>query len=184
KDDAKYVFDSVTKNLTGETSESFGLLPTRFQLGTGTTDPIVALFFMQRFGKFQPSLGLSYQFSGGENAVGYERSDRFGVNAALKYTAMKTKDCRELYLTGGFSSSTAISRDFDHSEDVTRLGSQPVGRVPNTDGTYSFWSLGVGYDLTKSLAISLGYTDTLTTADEQSNYSFDQSISLGLQYRF
>ncbi|MHC4944333.1 MAG: transporter [Planctomycetota bacterium] len=183
-DAQKFIFDSQTKNLTGEYSESFGLIPTRFQLGTGTDDPIAAVFYMQRFGRFQPSAGFSYQWSGGENDVAYERSDRFGWNASCKYVAMLTEDCRELYVTGGVSGSTATSRDIDHSNDVTKLGPQEVGRVDGTDGTYTFWSIGVGYDLMENLTINASYTDSLSEADEDSNYSYDYSFGLGLQYRF
>jgi hypothetical protein len=183
-DAAKYVFDSTTKNLTGEYSSSFGLIPTRFQLGTGTTDPIAAVFYVQRFGRFQPSAGFSYQWSGGKNDVDYERSDRFGWNVSCKYVAMVHEDCRQLYVTGGVSSSTATSRDYDHSEDVTQLGSQDVGRVDDTDGTYTFWSLGVGYDLLENLTVNASYTDSLSSPDENSNYSYDYSFGLGLQYRF
>jgi hypothetical protein len=160
------------------------MLPSRFQLGTGTTDILVAAFYQQRFGRWQPSVGLSYQFTGGENDIGYERSDRISWTVGTKFHLMDRPDCMQFYLYGGISGSDITSNDVDHSEDTTQLGSQEKGKVDGTKGTYNFYNLGVGYDITRNLTVSGGLTLPLDSQDDDSEYSFDRSYSLTLQLRF
>lgn len=182
-DAKKFAFDRE-KAITGEPNISDGILPSKYQLGTGTTDILVGLYYLQRFGDFTPSAGISYQFVGGENSVGYEKSDVFSWSIGTKYTLIQTEDCRQLYLNAGISGVTTTSRDYDHSEDTTKLLSQPRGRVAGTNETYTFYSFGAGYEITKSIMVTGGITLPLNDPDKDSNYSFDRAFNIGLQYRF
>jgi hypothetical protein len=182
-DQTKYDFDR-SKALTGELSDSDGRLPSRYQLGTGTTDTLFGLIYQQRFGRFTPSAAFSYQMSGGENSIGYERSDSVSWAAGLQYVIYQPACNRRLYVNVSLSRSTTTSRDFDHSEDTTRMPSQPKGRVAGTQGTYNFYGFGIGYDLTEDMTVSAACTLPLNNPDEDSEYSFDRSVGVSLQYRF
>jgi len=183
-DPTKLKFDQSKSKITGQFSEADGIIPNRFQLGSGTTDILVGIFYMQRFGDFTPSAGVSYQFTGGDNDIGYEKSDRVSWTLGTKYMLYKTIDCRQLYLSGGLSGVTNTSRDFDHSENTSLIDYQPIGRVPGTDGTYNFYSLGMGYEVTRNLTINGSVTLPLSKANERSDNSFDRSISVGVQFKF
>lgn len=189
---AKYKIDRESSD-AAIFSESDGIMPTRFQMGTGTTDPMLGLVYQQSFGRFQPMVGLSYQMSGGENSVGYERADRAGLNAALKYTAYSSSDCsRQLYITGGVSVVTSLDDDYDHSIDpkISKNGepnptfAKDKGDVDGTKGTYSFYSFGVGYDFSTTFAANAVITLPLSGADEGSTYSFDRAIGISFSARF
>ncbi len=182
-DRAKYIFDR-SKAVTGEPSESDGILPSRLQLGTGTTDILLGMIYQQRFGRFTPSVGLSYQMGGGENSVGYERSDRVSWAAGGKYIIWQPDCDRQFYASAGVSGTTMTSRDIDHSEDTTLLGSQERGRVRGTRGTYNFYNLGLGYDINEDITLSGSYVLPIDDPDEDSEYSFGSSFSVSLQFRF
>jgi|GEM_PF-3223428 len=179
----KYNFDR-SKATTGEFSDSDGMLPARFQLGTGTTDPLLGLVYQQRIGRVVPTAGVSYQVSGGENSIGYERSDRFSWSLGAKYILINHTDCRQLYLYGGASGSYILDDDVDHSEDTTTLGSQERGSMEDTKGGYYFGTLSLGYDITENLTVSGAYTLPLDDQDSDSEYSFDHQISLSLRFSF
>ncbi|MFH2002739.1 MAG: hypothetical protein ABIK28_23915 [Planctomycetota bacterium] len=191
-DQGKYVIDRESSDST-ILSKSDGILPTRFQMGTGTTDPLFGMVYQQSLGRFQPSIGVSYQISGGENSVGYERSDRFGVNASLKYTAYSSDDCsKQFHLSGGVSWVNSLDDDYDHSLDPKifkdgaanpRYGLEK-GTVHGSKGSYTFYSIGLGYDISRSLSVNASLTLPLSGSDEESTYSFDRSFGLSLSARF
>ncbi len=182
-DQEKYDFDR-SKALSGEFSDSDGRLPPRYQLGTGTTDALFGIVFQQRLGRFTPSAAISYQKGGGENSIGYERSDRISWAAGLQYVIYQPACNRRFYVNANVSSSTITSRDFDHSEDTTDGNPQPKGRVDGTQGTYRFYGFGIGYDITEDMTVSVACTLPLDNPDEDSEYSFDRSVGVSLQYRF
>ncbi|MEW6743932.1 MAG: hypothetical protein AB1486_14365 [Planctomycetota bacterium] len=183
KDAAKLKFDR-SKSLTGETSESDGVLPARFQLGTGTTDGLFSLVYQQRFGRITPSLGVTYELSGGENDVGYERGDRLSWAAGVKYVLYRPGCNRQLYVSAGLSGVSVLDDDVDHSEDTTQLGPQEVGVIPDTKGTYNYYNFGGGYDITEDFTIRASIILPFDNPDTDSEYGFEQSFGLSLQYRF
>lgn len=178
----KYRFDR-SKAVTGEYSKSDGIRPARFQLGTGTYDLLLGAFYQQRFGRWTPYMGLSWQLTSGENSVEYERGDTFSWVAGTQCVLYCTSDCRQLYVRGGIS-GVISAHDIDHSEDTTKLGKQSKGRVPDTRGTYHFFDLGGGYDLTENLSVFTTFRYPLNDPVDVSENSFDWQFSVGLQYRF
>ncbi len=168
---------------TGEISESFGILHPRFQTGTGTEDLLVGAVYQQRFGHFQPSVGVAYQMTGGENSVGYERSNKFSWALAAKYMFW-CNEGKEFAVRGGISGLIATEHDVDHSENVFLGGSQKIGSVDGTKDDWLFWSVGVGYDLMENLSLNLGATFPLGHQDSGSEYAFDHQYSMSLEYRF
>lgn len=168
---------------TGEASESFGILHPRFQTGTGTEDILTGVVYQQRFGHFQPSVGMAYQMTGGENSVGYERSDKLSWAVATKYMVW-CDEGREFSLRGGISGLIALNHDVDHSENTFLAGSQKNGNVDGTKDDWMFWSVGVGYDLMEDLSLNVGLTLPLGHQDSGSEYAFDHQYSVSLEYRF
>jgi len=64
-------------------------IPARYQLGTGTTDPILGLRFQAtRLNGISPGFMLIYTFNS-ENKTGYERSDTVYIKADLTYLAFE-----------------------------------------------------------------------------------------------
>jgi hypothetical protein len=182
-DDAKFVYDD-SKNITGEYDISEGVLDPRFQLGTGTWDPMIGLVYQQRFWRFQPNLGASYTFTGGKNDVGYEFGDRVAMAASLRFFMYRTESGCQGWVSAGVNGVYVLEDDYDHSEDTTKLGSQPKGEVEDTKGFYDFYNLGIGIDLHKDLTLYGMYSHYLTQHDSDNPYSFDNGLSVGLQYRF
>jgi hypothetical protein len=171
-------------NLTGEYSQSEGVIPARFQVGTGTTDILFGAVYQQRFGRFIPVAGVTYQLVDDESDAGYEYGDMLSITAGSKYIISEWEGCRQFYVSGGVSASLKMEDDYDHSEDTTRLGSQPKGEVPDTDEDYYFANFAVGYDVTEDLRLVGGFTLPLNDPDDDSPNSFDKSISVGIQYSF
>jgi hypothetical protein len=184
---AKYNYDRKGPfgDLTSvERSVADGVVPAAYQTGTGTTDLLASLVYQQQFGHWIPVASLSYQMTGGDNSVGYEFSDKFSWSAGTKYVISQTPDCRQFYVNGAISGLLNMDPDKDHSENTKLLGSQKVGDVPQTEGTYNFYGFGVGYDITTSIRVNASFTLPLGTHNSDSDNSFDRQIGVGVQYRF
>jgi hypothetical protein len=182
-DPAKYAYDR-SMAIPVEFSDSDGILPPRFQTGTGTTDVLFGLVYQQRFGRFEPTAGISYQLRGGENSVGYERSDRMSWSAGTLITLWQMDPSRRLYAVGGVSGITIPQDDIDHSENALVYGLQERGDVEGSRGSYYFYNLGLGVDITRNLSVSGSCTLPINDPDEETAYSFDRSFSASLQVRF
>ena len=183
----KYRYDRKIATESGNPKEysiSDGAIPAYYQLGTGTTDLLLGLFYKQRFGRFVPNAGVSYKHSGGRNSVGYERGDMISWGTGLKYIILRGEDCSQFYVRGGLSGLVVIEPDVDHSENTSLIGPQQVGDVENTKGSYAFYDVGLGYDMSKNLSIIAGAKFPLTDHNNDTDNSFDRQVSLSLQYRF
>jgi hypothetical protein len=184
RDIDRYYYDRGLAQFTGEYSKSDGAVPAYYQVGSGTTDPLVSLVYQQNFGRFVPTVGVSYQYIFEENSLDYERGDRFSWNLGTKYIISRMDECRTFYVRGGIASLVVVEADMDHSEDTTLLGSQEKGKVPATKGTYNFWDMGIGYDLTENITVHGGASFPLGSHNSDGDNSFDHQINLTLLYRF
>jgi hypothetical protein len=184
RDVDKYLYDRDKATFTGERSIADGVIPAYYQQGTGTTDFLMGLLYQQRFGRFTPSAALSFVDTGGRNDVGYERGNKFSWSAGTKYTFFRGEDCSQFYAQGGISGLKVVQDDYDHSEDTTALGSQPVGKVEDTKGTYNFYYLGLGYELGKQWSFIASAQFPLTNHNQDTDNSFDRQFGLSIQYRF
>lgn len=182
KDRQKLLYDRA--NSIGEVSDSDGLVPSYFQMGTGTTDGLFGVVYQQRFGRFVPQVGLSYTVSGGSNSKGYERSNVFGWSVSTKFILMNLEDCRQLYVRGGFSGVYKASRDIDHSENNRLAGSQEKGRVSDTDGAFNYLDLGLGYDITEYLTANVQAKFPMNNSGSSTSFNFDKMIAVSVLLRF
>ncbi len=181
-DREKFLYDRA--NSIGELSDSDGLIPSYFQLGTGTTDGLFGAVYQQRFGRFVPQVGVTYTVSGGSNSKGYERSDVLGWSLSTKFILMNLEDCRQLYVRGGLSGVYKASRDIDHSENNRLAGQQENGRVPDTDGAFNYCDVGLGYDFTEFLTANVQAKFPLNNSGSSTNFNFDKMFSVSVLLRF
>ena len=182
-DRKKYDYDRANSN--GEYSDSDGIYPSYFQLGTGTLDGLFGVYCQQRFGRFVPHASLTYTLTGGENSVGYERGDSFGWSVGTKFLLMNLENSRQFYIQAGLSGVYIPSEDVDHSEDNQKAFSQRKGKVEDTDGAFSYWDIGVGYDLTENLTVSATAMFPLSNDSSSStSNSFDSMFGLSCWLRF
>ncbi|MHC4661235.1 MAG: hypothetical protein ACYS8W_06055 [Planctomycetota bacterium] len=181
----KYVYDrSISEDLTGEYSITDGIIPASYQLGTGTTDILTGIYYQQRFGRFVPTASLVYQLTGGENSVGYERSDKVSWNLSTKYILNVMGNNRQFCINGGLSGSITTSADTDHSENTMMLGIQELGEIPDSDADYKFWDIGLSYDFTPSISAKAGFKFPLGSSEGTTENAFDKLFSLGITFRF
>jgi hypothetical protein len=179
----KYNQDLLTA-VAGEMKPEMGVIPATYQIGTGTVDALFALVYQQRFGRWVPNGGLTYQVTGGENDVEYEWSDKFGWSFGTKYILLQHEDCRQFYARAGIHGVLNLDPDKDHSQDITQVGDQEVGDVPGTEGTYNTWDLGLGYDITKNMTVIANYALPMGSHNQDSDNALDWQMSLSLQFKF
>jgi hypothetical protein len=182
----KYLYDRrlAEDKGTGEYSISDGIIPAGYQLGTGTTDILFGIYYQQRLGRFVPCAGLTYQYSGGENTVGYERSDKLMWSLGTKYIISQDEKKRQFYINTSLSGTNILGDDIDHSENTTLLGIQEKGDIPDTGGSFEFIQLGLGYDITKYMSVSASVKRPLGSQGSDSENAFDHQFSVGMTFKF
>ncbi len=183
RDADKYAFDR-SKSLTGEYSESDGILPVGYELGSGTTDFQFGAAYQQRFWRFVLSGGIACQLSGGSNSVGYERSDIASLSIAVKFVPFSSAGELEASVRAGLSGIIALARDIDHSENTALLGRQERGPLSGSGRDYAFADIGAGVDFLGNFSFGLGARFQLNETSGSSASAFKYQFICTIGARF
>jgi len=150
-----------------ECDENGDLIPVRYQLGTGTTDPYlgVELRWRPEFAHVLSAM-LQYQFNS-ENKVDYERGDT--LTAKLSY-GFRTK---RIYLGGGWVLLSVLQHDRDNGV-----------LVPGTRGEFLYLEAEAAYRLTSTLNLTSYMRYLLSSASAESENALKWQVGVGFMLAF
>jgi len=114
----------------------------------------------------------------------YKRGDKLMWSAGTKYVISCTKDKRQFYVLGGFSGIIKNEKDVDRSEDTSLVGFQEKGRIHDSDGSFSFFDIGMGYDITRYMSVGASLKLPLSKTDSKSENAFDRQLGFSLTFKF
>lgn len=157
--------------------DEWGLYPSEFQKGTGTTDYLIGTSLYKRFKNIQPQVVLLYKKSGGRNAVDWWRSDSSYFKLSLLYIRnWKKKEA----LDTGISWSYIFDNDRDY-------GWGPPGmymEIYGMKGSFISYYLSYGMELFKNVRPSLYFSLPLYQKKTETSEDFKYSLGFNLNISF
>jgi hypothetical protein len=156
-------------------ADEWGPYPAEYQLGTGTTDYVASLAAFKRFGKWQPQAAFLYKLSGGENPVGYWRSDSYAAKADLIYLF---NPVRKGAVMVGATWSHVMENDRDYAWGPPGMYKEIDGTAGDTVNGYVAGGIEVWKGWRPGLAVSF----PIYQQDGDDNFSW--SLSAYVNYHF
>ena len=157
------------------TDPEWGPYPAEYQLGTGTTDYVASMAAFKRFGRWQPQAAFLYKLSGGENPVGYWRSDSYAAKADLIYLF---DPIRKGAVMVGATWSHVMENDRDYSWGAPGMYKEIAG----TEGDIVNGYIAGGMEVWKGWRPGLAFSFPIYQQDGDDNFSY--SISAYVNYHF
>lgn len=158
-------------------SDDWGLYPSEYQRGTGTTDYVGAVSIFKRIKKFQPQFSFLYKKSGGRNPVEWWRSDSFYVKANIIYLTNPKKK-------GGFDLGVSWSSILENDRNY---GWGPPGmymEISDSKGNFVTGYLSYGIEILKKLRAGVSYSFPVYQKDGKDVDKFKNVIGINFNINF
>ena len=157
--------------------DDWGYYPAEYQLGSGTWDPLASAAVFKRIGRLQPQFAVMYKFSGGQNDIGYWRSDALYVKADLIYLNQPKKKGA---IAAGVSWSHIYQNDRNYNWGIPGAYEEIAGTKGDTVVGYISYGMEVTKGLRPSISLSLPIHQMVDSGLDK----FRRSVSLAVNYNF
>jgi hypothetical protein len=153
---------------TGDADEKYdlGVVPGKYQLGSGVFGAAASASYSQQFGGFSAMAAMSYSFPGAVNDVGYEKSDSVSWLLGAKYRAVEDV---KLDVFSSFLVTNPLMPD------------QMLGAAVSGTGARSTF-IDAGFSFEPADKILVGCSVKIPVEDPNNTSGWE--LALGMSYRF